>query len=109
MDAHPRLHTTRLAWRRGGLSLRAMSVPVQVYVTGYCPYCTRAKSLLDRRGIPYETIDVSGDDAKRRWLAEVTGQRTVPQIFIDGKSVGGCDDLHDLDRAGELMQRVGKA
>lgn len=84
-----------------------MSVPVEVYVTNYCPYCTRAKALLDKRGIPYETIDVSGDDAKRKWLADVTGRRTVPQIFIDGKPVGGSDDIHDLDRAGELMKMVG--
>jgi glutaredoxin 3 len=83
-----------------------MSVPVQVYVTTYCPYCVRAKSLLDKRGIPYETIDVGGDDAKRQWLVDVTGRRTVPQIFIDGKAIGGCDDLYDLDRAGELMSMV---
>jgi len=84
-----------------------MSVPVEVYVTNYCPYCTRAKGLLDKRGIPYETIDVSNDDAKRKWLVDVTGRRTVPQIFIGGKPVGGSDDIHDLDRAGELMKMVG--
>ena len=86
-----------------------MSVPVQVYVTNYCPYCVRAKSLLDRRKIPYETVDVTGDDAKREWLVQTSGRRTVPQIFIDGKPIGGCDDLHDLDRAGELMKLVGLA
>lgn len=85
-----------------------MSVPVQVYVTGYCPYCVRAKGLLDKRQIPYETIDVSGDAAKRQWLVGATGRSTVPQIFIGGKAIGGCDDLHDLDRAGELMKLVGK-
>lgn len=83
-----------------------MSVPVQVYVTTYCPYCMRAKALLDKREIPYESIDVGGDDEKRKWLLDVTGRRTVPQIFIDGKAIGGCDDLHDLDRAGELMKLV---
>lgn len=83
-----------------------MSVPVQVYVTTYCPYCIRAKALLDKRLIPYESIDVGGDDEKRKWLLDVTGRRTVPQIFIDGKAIGGCDDLHDLDRAGELMKLV---
>lgn len=86
-----------------------MSVPVEVYVTNYCPYCTRAKGLLDKRGIAYETIDVTHDDAKRQWLVETTGRRTVPQIFIGGKSVGGSDDIHDLDRAGELMKLVGMA
>lgn len=84
-----------------------MSVPVEIYVTNYCPYCTRAKALLERRGIAHTTFDVTGDDAKRKWLVERTGQRTVPQIFIDGKPVGGCDDLHDLDRSGELAKLVG--
>lgn len=84
-----------------------MSAPVEIYVTNYCPYCTRAKSLLERRGIAHTTIDVTGDDEKRKWLVERTGRRTVPQIFIDGKPIGGCDDLHDLDRAGELAKLVG--
>lgn len=92
-----------------GPTIADMSVPVQVYVTSYCPYCVRAKSLLDRRQIPYETIDVTGDDEKRAWLVQASGRRTVPQIFIDGKPVGGSDDLHDLDRAGELMKLVGMA
>ena len=86
-----------------------MSVPVEVYVTATCPYCIRAKALLDKRGIPYEAIDVSGDPEKRKWLKEKTGRTSVPQIFIAGKGVGGCDDLHDLDRAGELMKLVGQA
>jgi glutaredoxin 3 len=79
-----------------------MAAEVIVYVTDYCPYCTRAKGLLKRKGVAFTEIDVTGDDEKRRWLVEKTGQRTVPQIFIDGVSVGGSDDIHALDRAGKL-------
>lgn len=79
-------------------------VPVEVYTTTFCPYCVRAKSLLSRRQIPFVEIDVTGDDDKRRWLVEATGRRTVPQIFIGGKSIGGSDELHELDRTGELAK-----
>jgi glutaredoxin 3 len=82
---------------------------VQVYVTDYCAYCTRAKALLDRRGIPYEVIDVTNDDAKRAWLVKASGRRTVPQIFINGESVGGSDELHALDRTGELQKKLAAA
>ena len=77
---------------------------VQVYVTDYCPYCTRAKRLLAARSIPFSEIDVSNDDTRRAWLVEATGRRTVPQIFIDGRPIGGSDDLHALDRSGELAR-----
>lgn len=82
---------------------------VQVYVTDYCPYCTRAKSLLDKRGIPYEVIDVSQDEEKRAWLVKATGRRTVPQIFIHGEPVGGSDELHELDRNGDLQKKLAAA
>jgi glutaredoxin 3 len=75
---------------------------VQIYLTTYCPYCTRAKALLQRKGVAFQEFNVDNDPEKRAWLTKTTGQRTVPQIFIDGRSVGGCDDLHALDRAGEL-------
>jgi glutaredoxin 3 len=75
---------------------------VQIYVTTYCAYCLRAKALLRKKGVTFTEFDVTNDDAKRTWLVETTGQRTVPQIFIDGKSVGGCDDLYALDREGKL-------
>jgi glutaredoxin 3 len=82
----------------------------QVYVTTYCPYCTRAKSLLKKRGYAYEEIDVTGDDAKRAWLVQASGgRRTVPQIFLDGKPLGGSDDLHALDSSGELEKLVAGA
>ncbi len=81
-------------------------LPVTVYTTKVCPYCDRAKALLTRRGIAYQEIDVSGDAAKRAWLVEATGRRTVPQIFIGDESVGGSDDLHALDAAGRLLPMV---
>jgi glutaredoxin 3 len=76
--------------------------PVKIYTTPICPYCIRAKRLLDTKGVPYEEIDVSGDDQARMDLAERTGMRTVPQIFIGEHHVGGSDELHALERAGKL-------
>lgn len=79
-----------------------MAAQVEVYVTNYCPYCTRAKGLLKRKGVAFKEIDVTDDHDKREWLIEATGRRTVPQIFIDGVSVGGSDDIYALDREGKL-------
>jgi len=62
----------------------------------------RAKALFARKGVQYQEIDVSSDDQKRHWLVQTTGQRTVPQIFINDKSVGGFDEIAALDRKGEL-------
>lgn len=75
---------------------------VKVYTKKVCPYCTRAKALLDRKGVPYQEIDAEGDDALRRWLVEVTGQMTVPQIFVDDRPLGGFSDVDALDRQGRL-------
>jgi len=75
---------------------------VTIYLTPWCPYCVRAKGLLERKGVAFTEVDVSDDDAKRKWLRDATGQRTVPQIFINNRPVGGCDELHALDRAGKL-------
>ena len=80
--------------------------PIVVYSTTYCPYCIRAKMLLKRRGYAFEEIDVTNDRDKRAWLVERTGMRTVPQIFIGDESVGGFDDIADLDRRGELETKV---
>lgn len=77
---------------------------VTIYTTRVCPYCVAAKRLLAARGIPYAEQDVSGDDAKRAWLVEATGRRTVPQIFIGGKPIGGYDDLSALDQSGKLAE-----
>jgi glutaredoxin 3 len=76
---------------------------VVVYLTPWCPYCTAAKRLLTSRNIPFETFDVSGNDEARQWLRSASGQSTVPQIFIKGRSVGGYTDLAELDAAGGLV------
>lgn len=75
---------------------------VVIYTTQVCPYCNAAKSLFQKKGVAYSEIDVSGDAAKRAWLVEASGQRTVPQIFIDGKSYGGFSDVSALDQRGQL-------
>ncbi len=75
---------------------------VTIYTTPFCPYCAPAKRLLQQKNVPYEEVDVSGDDEARIQLSVRTGQRTVPQIFIGDHHVGGSDDLHALEGAGEL-------
>jgi glutaredoxin 3 len=75
---------------------------VQVYSKKNCPFCVRAKALLDRKGIPYEEIDAEGSDELRAWLAEASGQKTVPQIFVDGRPLGGFSDIDALDKQGKL-------
>jgi glutaredoxin 3 len=75
---------------------------VVIYTTKVCPYCQSAKALFVRKGVEFLEVDVSADSDKRRWLAQTTGQRTVPQIFINDKSVGGFDDVWALDCRGEL-------
>jgi glutaredoxin 3 len=76
--------------------------PVTIYTTPTCPYCTRAKALLSRKGAAFEEIDVSASREKRAEMTERSGGYTVPQIFIGGRPIGGCDDLHALDAKGEL-------
>jgi glutaredoxin 3 len=75
---------------------------VRIYSKEQCPFCVRAKALLDRKGIAYEEIDAEHDDALRAWLVEATGQRTVPQIFVGDRSLGGFSDIDALDRQGKL-------
>lgn len=79
---------------------------VVIYTTRICPYCVRAKMLLQRKGVAYKEVDVSNDPAERQALVERTRQRTVPQIFINGEHIGGCDDLYALDRAGGLDPKL---
>lgn len=82
---------------------------IEIYTTPNCPFCVRAKRLLDARGIPFREIDVGDDDALRADIVERTGRRTVPQIFIDGRSIGGFEELAALDTAGELAEYMGDA
>ncbi len=76
---------------------------VEIYTTIFCPYCARAKALLDRKGVAYEEFDAPhGSEARRQAIARSGGRTTVPQIFIDGRAIGGSDELHALERAGKL-------
>ena len=76
---------------------------VEVYTTPFCPYCIAAKRLLTKKGVAYTEIDVGGQPEKRAAMTQRAGGRTsVPQIFIGGTHVGGCDDIHALDHAGKL-------
>ena len=75
---------------------------VVIYTRRWCGYCTGALALLDKKGIAYEEIDATGNAELRAWLVEQSGQRTVPQIFIDGRSIGGFRELRELDAAGKL-------
>ncbi|NCP11818.1 MAG: glutaredoxin 3 [Sphingomonadales bacterium] len=80
-----------------------MSAKVEIYTKWGCGYCVRAKALLDRRGVAYDEYDVTLGGPKRDEMIErAPGARTVPQIFIAGKAIGGSDDLARLDRAGTL-------
>ncbi|MBP1182702.1 glutaredoxin 3 [Methylobacterium sp. PvR107] len=77
--------------------------PVTIYTTAWCPYCSAAKSLLKEKGVTFQEIDVERVQGARGTMVEKAGGRTsVPQIFIGGTHVGGCDDLYALDRAGKL-------
>jgi glutaredoxin 3 len=77
--------------------------PVEIYTTPTCGYCALAKRLLQKKGVAFAEIDVSSDPALRATMVQrAGGRRTVPQIFIAGRHVGGCDDLYDLDQAGKL-------
>jgi glutaredoxin 3 len=83
-----------------------MPADITIYTTRVCPYCVAAKRLLKERGATYREIDVTGDDAKRAWLVETTGRRTVPQIFFGDEAIGGYDDLAALDKAGLLREKL---
>ena len=76
---------------------------VTVYSGPSCPYCVRAKQLLQRKGVAFTDIDVKADAAKRdEMLKRANGRQTIPQIFINDRHIGGCDDLYALDAKGEL-------
>jgi glutaredoxin 3 len=86
-----------------------MPAKVKMYTRRWCGYCTAAERLLHQKGVEFEQIDCTGDHQTRRWLVDVTGGRTtVPQIFIDGTSIGGYDELRALDRKGELDRMLGR-
>jgi glutaredoxin 3 len=80
-----------------------MAAKVEIYTWRTCPFCIRAKSLLNKKGIDFSEYCIDGDEAARDEMSKsAKGRRSVPQIFINDYHVGGCDDIHDLERQGKL-------
>jgi glutaredoxin 3 len=79
---------------------------VTLYTSGWCPYCQRARGLLKQKNLLFDEINVEDDDKFREEMIARSNRRTVPQIFIGDKHVGGCDDLFELDRSGELDRLI---
>lgn len=82
---------------------------VVIYTTIYCPYCSGAKALLRSKNVAFEEIDVTDDPKRRAEMEKLSRRRTVPQIFVDGKPIGGYDDARWLDAKGELDRLLGCA
>jgi glutaredoxin 3 len=76
--------------------------PVTIYTRMYCPYCSRAVSLLEKKGVEFDEIDAGADLDRRREMIQRSGRATYPQIFVGDRHVGGCDDLFALDRDGKF-------
>lgn len=85
-----------------------MSKNVLIYTFETCPYCIRAKSLLSRNNIEFQEVDITNDEDKLNDLEKKTGVGTVPQIFVDGNFIGGCDDLYELYRNKEFPKVFGE-
>jgi glutaredoxin 3 len=78
-------------------------VSIEIYTKSFCPYCWRAKALLESKGVEYREIPVDyGGEVREQMIQRANGRTTVPQIFIREHPVGGCDDLHELERTGRL-------
>ncbi|AJJ18357.1 MULTISPECIES: glutaredoxin 3 [Yersinia] len=75
---------------------------IEIYTKATCPFCHRAKALLNNKGAAFHEIAIDSDPAKREEMIARSGRTTVPQVFIDGQHIGGCDDLHALDARGGL-------
>lgn len=83
---------------------------IVMYTTTWCPYCMRAKALMQEKQVPFEEINLDQQPERRaEMLTRANGRRTVPQIFIDGAGIGGCDDLFELEHKGELNGLLGTA
>lgn len=81
---------------------------VVMYSTGFCPYCNRARQLLDEKQATYTDIRIDEHPEKRDEMIVKSGRKTVPQIFINGQHIGGCDDIYALNDNGQLDQLLGK-
>jgi glutaredoxin 3 len=87
----------------------SVRVTVEIYTKAFCPYCWRAKALLDEKGVSYQEIPVDyGGEIRQQMIQRANGRTTVPQIFIREHHVGGCDDLFDLERAGQLDDLISR-
>ncbi len=75
---------------------------IEIYTQPWCPYCSQAVALLNKKGVDFREIEAPGGSPQRKEAAARSGRSSVPQIFIDGRHVGGCDDLMALERAGKL-------
>ena len=80
---------------------------IRIYTTPWCGFCAAARKLLDKKGVPYDVVDVSTDKALRAEMTELSGRQTVPQIFIDTQAIGGYDDIAALDASGKLDPMLG--
>lgn len=88
----------------------AIMAKVEIYTTALCPYCHRAKALLKKKNVAFTEYAVDAESGRRdEMTTRAPGARTVPQIFIDGKGIGGCDDLYDLESKGTLDALLGRA
>ena len=82
-----------------------MASKVEIYTWRTCPFCIRAKALLDKKGVEYTEYSIDGDEAARAKMSErANGKRSLPQIFINDQHIGGCDDIHALNAQGKLDQ-----
>jgi glutaredoxin 3 len=79
---------------------------ITIYTTTTCPYCVRAKALLDRKGATYQEISAEDPSIREKMIQKAGGRKTVPQIFIGDFHVGGCDDLYELEKQGKLDERL---
>ena len=87
--------------------MTTLPAKIEIYTTMFCPFCIRAKQLLNAKQVSYEETDVTARLSLRQAMSErASGRTSVPQIFIDGQHIGGCDDLLALDRAGQLDQML---
>jgi glutaredoxin 3 len=84
-----------------------MTAKVEIYTWSTCPFCLRAKSLLNKKGVNFTEYSIDGDDDARAKMAQrANGRRSLPQIFINDNHIGGCDDIHGLDRQGKLDEML---
>ncbi len=80
-----------------------MTAKVEIYTWRSCPFCIRAKALLNKKGVEFIEYSIDGDEAARAQMADrANGRRSLPQIFINDRHIGGCDDIHDLEHQGQL-------